>query len=565
MVDQFSPKTKETKKEKIKKTKFQDNWKGSSPKFALVLTLRRFAVFIILGYMSLQFSMPQMIQLSQYLVPLDGSMLSPLHTVTPSILSPKEKTIHPGKLQIWKKKSFHNFEKLNEAKADYTASIEALRNLCEEFLGFIEHTKPQIEAEQLKMGDRVKKLQIIEESLKVSDLKQYNEFDYKVDGKSNFARDSIVQIMDKILLRTSAIILWDVPKKLKTSCMLRPKKHDHNVDSSVVEDGDEEMEARISEQLLEEIESALKLRASITVENFVMGAVAEDRIREWVYLQITWAVDNDDDTVGILREIEEFTRRPFIPGSEKIQKLNGSNLLSRAIQNWLEVHRADKTGRYDHALLKNGAEIIYGGERGTSKSLIDELPILNKILQKSSLSFFGFGPDAALTETYSLNAQGQCWSFKDTPLREQLRERNLFEKDKSGLSDFKRGNFGTLTIRLPGPILVDSITLEYRPIYNMIDTKYEWESAVRFFRVVGFEDTLASTKSWNLGSFEYILSKNGDKNKHLQRYKVATTVFGKRIPPLRSISLAVDSNYGHDYACLYRFRVGGFEKWGKSG
>jgi hypothetical protein len=31
------------------------------------------------------------------------------------------------------------------------------------------------------------------------------------------------------------------------------------------------------------------------------------------------------------------------------------------------------------------------------------------------------------------------------------------------------------------------------------------------------------------------------------------------VPPLQSISLAVDSNWGYDYACLYRFRVHGQE------
>mmetsp|Transcript_13852 Transcript_13852/g.22283 ORF Transcript_13852/g.22283 Transcript_13852/m.22283 type:complete len:89 (+) Transcript_13852:2-268(+) len=78
------------------------------------------------------------------------------------------------------------------------------------------------------------------------------------------------------------------------------------------------------------------------------------------------------------------------------------------------------------------------------------------------------------------------------------------------------------------------------------------DSAIRSFRLVGFEDPSASSKSWNLGSFEYNISKNG-----LQEFNVPTEVFGKEIPPLHSISLAVDSNWGHEYSCLYRFRVHG--------
>jgi hypothetical protein len=206
--------------------------------------------------------------------------------------------------------------------------------------------------------------------------------------------------------------------------------------------------------------------------------------------------------------------------------------------------------------LKNGAEIIYGGKRGTSKSLIDELPIFNRVLQNSNLRFYGFGPESALTATYPPNTLGQCWSFRQTPLKEQLKERKRFENDDSVPNDFKRGNFGTLTIRLSEAILVDSIIIEHPPIH----ITSQGDSVIRSFRAVGYEDELASSKAWNLGSFEYNLRENRDNNGYLQRFEAATTVFGKEIPPLHSISLAVDSNYGHDYACLYRFRVHGTEE-----
>lgn len=50
-----------------------------------------------------------------------------------------------------------------------------------------------------------------------------------------------------------------------------------------------------------------------------------------------------------------------------------------------------------------------------------------------------------------------------------------------------------------------------------------------------------------------------ESNASLQEFEVATEIFGKQVPPLQSISLAIDSNWGNDYACLYRFRVHGEE------
>ena len=49
---------------------------------------------------------------------------------------------------------------------------------------------------------------------------------------------------------------------------------------------------------------------------------------------------------------------------------------------------------------------------------------------------------------------------------------------------------------------------------------------------------------------------NLDTDESLQEYKVKTTDdHGKPVPKLRSIVLAIDSNWGAEYSCLYRFRV----------
>merc|ERR1711935_984310 len=203
------------------------------------------------------------------------------------------------------------------------------------------------------------------------------------------------------------------------------------------------------------------LRSTITAEKFIGGAVAEDRIRKWVKSRITETIDNED-MIEVIQEIKDFVQQLSNLATGTIENSDGHSsdasdlLLSQTIERRLDVHRADTTGIYDHASLKNGAEIIYGGKRGTSKSLIDDLPVFNRILQNSKLRFYGFGPEASLTATYPPNALGQCWSFRQTPLKEQLKERELFENDDSVPNDFKRGNFGTLTIRLSEPILVDS-------------------------------------------------------------------------------------------------------------
>ncbi len=43
----------------------------------------------------------------------------------------------------------------------------------------------------------------------------------------------------------------------------------------------------------------------------------------------------------------------------------------------------------------------------------------------------------------------------------------------------------------------------------------------------------------------------------MQRFSIPATLNGAMVPKLKAITLAVDSNWGADFSCLYRFRVHG--------
>ena len=117
-------------------------------------------------------------------------------------------------------------------------------------------------------------------------------------------------------------------------------------------------------------------------------------------------------------------------------------------------------------------------------------------------------------------------------------------------------------MRLAKPIYVDSVLIEHPPKEIAGPGAH---SAIRSFRVQGFEDKNAAGDAWELGSFEYSIPRGGGVGggggrSRRQEFSVDDTVDGETVPVLHAIRLVVESNWGGPYACLYRLRVHGVEE-----
>ena len=212
-------------------------------------------------------------------------------------------------------------------------------------------------------------------------------------------------------------------------------------------------------------------------------------------------------------------------------------LVKQMIDTRLGLDIADG-GMFDFASIRSGATVVRFGPRRTSPSLKDNLPLLNRLLASAKLRFYGHPPEAALNPTYPQNALGQCWAFEAGrgPLQP--------EDD----ADNTVGRYATLTINLAEPVQIKSVTMEHAP-RDLTPTP---ETAIRDFRVIGYEDTDADGTPIPLGSFQYEI----DGPRMLQDFEVESE-HNEALHLMKSITLAIDSNWGADYSCLYRFRVHG--------
>jgi hypothetical protein len=212
---------------------------------------------------------------------------------------------------------------------------------------------------------------------------------------------------------------------------------------------------------------------------------------------------------------------------------------SKDIDRLLEIEDADRTGKFDYASVIHGARVLRRGPRATSLSLFEGLPLINRVLAYSKLRFYGHPPEVALRPTTTLYSPGHCWSFGDD-----------FSSNRARLQtqDGLRGEYATLTVALSEEIIVTEVVIDHAPRGSASNNG---NTAIKTFRVIGYEDIGAFGEPWELGSFQY------DFKLGLQTFAVPTSIDGTTVPKLKAVSLAVDTNWGAEYSCLYRFRVHG--------
>lgn len=225
------------------------------------------------------------------------------------------------------------------------------------------------------------------------------------------------------------------------------------------------------------------------------------------------------------------------------------SFVNTAIEEQFEIVKADRLGKHDYASIRSGASVIYTGRRQTSPSLVENLPLGNQFMATLGLRFYGHGPEAALEPTFPMDSLGQCWSFEKDGARKRVTI-----KEWSGEHDIEngadRGEYATLAVKLSEPVYVTNIVIEHTP---MAVSKNR-ESAIRKFRVIGFQEDDASGEPWHLGTALY----DPLKKPSLQEFDMKSELDnGMTIPMMEAVVLAIDSNWDADYSCLYRFRVHG--------
>jgi len=212
----------------------------------------------------------------------------------------------------------------------------------------------------------------------------------------------------------------------------------------------------------------------------------------------------------------------------------------RDIDRLLEKEDADRTGKFDYASVIHGAQVLRRGPYATSYSLYEMLPLLNRFLAYTKLRFYGHPPEVALRPTFPMHARGQCWSFA-----------NEFSSPRSprrpGIADDTIGEYATLSVSLSSAITVSEVVVEH----ISMNISSNPSTAMKVFRVLGFEDGRAFGEPWELGTYKFEVGQS------IQAFSIPTMLDGQNVPKLKAISIAVDSNWGGDYTCLYRVRVHG--------
>lgn len=452
-----------------------------------------------------------------------------------------------------------------QQKRKLLKDIESVQKAMEREIVAMEKNAVDMKKEVKEIEDRVKGHS--DPVLKVHDrISRINELLKKRTGGS---LDDIIEALPAIkkalseadrnkVLDLSSLDLWEIPE-MPEECLGEDEEEDEEDD----EDEDEENvsdEDEDEEKDDEEDDPAIAGEGNRGVAEVAVPIIDEDRLEEWseelqnLIDKSTNMILKDDEIADEIRQwirseikgvlkwdkvVSAFTIENLASQIDKKEKKedagNGkakrgsSSLQADAIlaqiSERIELEIADQTGRFDFASIRNGAVVVREGPRATSRSLVQSLPYFNRLMAHVGIRFYGYGAEAALSPTDPPGALGQCWAF--------MGEEALKKRQKSRApQDFSRGSVATLTVRLAGPTFVHSVVIEHPPM----EITDRLDSAIRVFRVVGYEDKVGGKGSYELGRFTY----KPDDGPRVE-FDVARKLSRRDVPKLRSIVLAVES------------------------
>ena len=273
-------------------------------------------------------------------------------------------------------------------------------------------------------------------------------------------------------------------------------------------------------------EEFVEMSASF-VESVIHNTTLRATVQTWTHNQLSSMLPH----VAVVED--DFGEMSF-PHNDTLSNEDVENVIFDSLERLM----ADKMGVIDYASLYAGASIIQHGPRATSPSLIDTLPLVNQFLVFTNLRFYGYGPEAALTPTKPNQALGQCWSFTDASQSKKQQFKHAHRMDNTN------GKYATLSVQLAKPTYIGSIVVEHPP-----RKEQQPSSALQSFRLFGYMDPQASTRPYLLGEFTFHWNEKSSSS--IQTFPISNMMD----MAMRSITVAIDSSYGHDYTCLYRFRV----------
>ncbi|CAG9540979.1 unnamed protein product [Cercopithifilaria johnstoni] len=187
-------------------------------------------------------------------------------------------------------------------------------------------------------------------------------------------------------------------------------------------------------------------------------------------------------------------------------------VIKKMITDALDTYDADKTGKVDYALESSGASVV--STRCTEP--YKENSRLESIFG-IPLWYSSYSPRAVIQ--HRPLAAGECWAF--------------------------RGK-GYLTIKLSHPIYIAEVSYEH--LHSTLHPDGVLKSAPKLFQVYSYQ-AVDDLKSKSLiGQYEYDIKGRALQTFHAQN---------ESNMPVAIIELVVQSNWGSDYTCLYRFRVHG--------